>query len=289
MGKPVTRLRLAIAAGLTLASILVTAPATAAATTPAQTVIADAERHLGAPYRWGATGPTYFDCSGLVYAVFRETGYFPVIGNGAYRDVVQIWGYFKGRGLASPLDGQPGDLVVFGNGAHMGIYLGGGKVISALTSGVTITGINAISTPFTTFLHTGLNGLAGISTVGLNLRSGPSTSNSVSTVLATGETWTTLGFATDSGGRTWQQVRLLSGATGWVAGWYTRTTGYGGTGVSLNVRTGPGTGYGVTTVIAAGTRFYVLSASADSQGRLWEQVRLSSGAVGWVAAWYTTP
>lgn len=31
-------------------------------------------QHVGAPYKWGATGPHAFDCSGLVYYSYRHAG-----------------------------------------------------------------------------------------------------------------------------------------------------------------------------------------------------------------------
>lgn len=31
-------------------------------------------RQVGKPYKWGATGPNSFDCSGLVYAAYRAVG-----------------------------------------------------------------------------------------------------------------------------------------------------------------------------------------------------------------------
>ena len=32
------------------------------------------DQRLGAPYRWGATGPNRFDCSGFVWAIYQATG-----------------------------------------------------------------------------------------------------------------------------------------------------------------------------------------------------------------------
>jgi peptidoglycan endopeptidase LytE len=32
------------------------------------------DQRLGAPYRWGATGPNRFDCSGFVWSIFQATG-----------------------------------------------------------------------------------------------------------------------------------------------------------------------------------------------------------------------
>ena len=32
------------------------------------------DQRLGSPYRWGATGPDRFDCSGFVWSIFQATG-----------------------------------------------------------------------------------------------------------------------------------------------------------------------------------------------------------------------
>lgn len=124
----------------------------------ARSVILAAVNHLGAPYVFGATGPTTFDCSGLVWYAFRSTGHFAIIGNGAYRRGSAIYNYFLSRGLASRTDGRPGDIVAYDGGMHIGIYLGNGRVISALTRGVSIHGLYTMNLPFTAFLHTGLDG-----------------------------------------------------------------------------------------------------------------------------------
>jgi cell wall-associated NlpC family hydrolase len=52
--------------------------------------------------------------------------------------------------------GHRGDVAVWGNGAHVGIYLGKGRAISTLTSGVRVHGLRVLNTRFTTFIGTGL-------------------------------------------------------------------------------------------------------------------------------------
>ena len=120
-------------------------------------IVALAKTHLGARYRWGSTGPFAFDCSGLVWRVFRQAR----LG----RDVTSqsaIWIYrdYLRRGLASRTNPQVGDLVVWGYGSHIGIYIGHGLAISALIEGVRVHRVNAVLTPFTTYLHTGVNRIA---------------------------------------------------------------------------------------------------------------------------------
>lgn len=37
-------------------------------------LMAAIDQRLGTPYRWGATGPTRYDCSGFVWAIYQATG-----------------------------------------------------------------------------------------------------------------------------------------------------------------------------------------------------------------------
>lgn len=236
MASLVSRLRaLALAGGVAVA--LVTAqtavPATAAAATPdlSSRVISIAESHLGTPWRFGATGPYAFDCSGLVYSVFRQAGLLNVIG-GSRMSADGYWNYFAARGQASPTNGQPGDLVVFGNGSHIGIYLGAGRVISALVYGVAYSTLSNTIPHWTTFLHTHLYGSYGTATltsaslpvrhtdVWLNMRAGAGTSYRIYSVLRPWTPVVILGSARDAYGRTWDRVRLGNGSLGWVASWY---------------------------------------------------------------------
>jgi hypothetical protein len=60
------------------------------------------------------------------------------------------------RGKVSRTHGTPGDLVVWGNGSHIGIYLGNGMAVSTLTSGVRVHGVRAVTARFTAFLRTGI-------------------------------------------------------------------------------------------------------------------------------------
>lgn len=129
--------------------------ATTAPTASAE-VIAAARSHLGAPYVYATDGPRTFDCSGLVFRSFKEAGEVAVIG-WTRKSAFGYMRYFERRGLASRRYGRPGDLVVYGGGSHIGIYLGDAMVISALTSGVRRHGLRRLNVPFTEFLHTHLN------------------------------------------------------------------------------------------------------------------------------------
>lgn len=95
-------------------------------------IIEEAQKHLGKQYKYGATGPDKFDCSGFVFYVYRVTGYYTGARNTAA-------GY---KNIAAPLseeEARAGDLVFFTNRSgkthHVGIYLGEGKMIHAPSTG----------------------------------------------------------------------------------------------------------------------------------------------------------
>src|SRR5207253_7855788 len=160
------------------------------------------------------------------------------VAYGRYRSAYALYSWYRGRGLASRSGAMRGDLVVWGGGSHIGIYLGSGKAISTLTSGVTIHGVFAVTAPFTAYLHTHMSGTTAASTststtstirsirhttVNLRLRSGPSTSYRLLTVLRAGAKLGVTGSKLDGAGRRWYRVYAYSvKRTGWVAGWYTR-------------------------------------------------------------------
>ncbi|MET8702867.1 NlpC/P60 family protein [Kitasatospora sp. NPDC058032] len=103
-------------------------PADAApATGRAATILQFAYAQLGKPYVWGATGPSGFDCSGLTGAAYRAAGVkLPRVSQDQWKAGARI-----ARG-----DLQPGDLVFFyGDIHHVGIYIGGGKMIHAPRTG----------------------------------------------------------------------------------------------------------------------------------------------------------
>jgi cell wall-associated NlpC family hydrolase len=145
----------ALAATLLISSTPST-PASAADPTEANQVIQIAKAQLGDPWRYGASGPSAFDCSGLVIYAYKSAGDLALIGNGNYRSASALYTYFRNRGKTSRTTATPGDLVVWGGGSHIGIYLGGGMAISTLTSGVRIHAVNAVTAPFTAYLRTGI-------------------------------------------------------------------------------------------------------------------------------------
>ena len=101
-----------------------------------QKIVATAKNYLGVPYVWGGTSPSGFDCSGLVYYVFRQHG---ISLNRTAATQYQHGSYVSKANL------QPGDLVFFQNTyksgiSHVGIYIGSGQFIHASSSqGVTVS------------------------------------------------------------------------------------------------------------------------------------------------------
>ncbi|WP_329412833.1 NlpC/P60 family protein [Streptomyces sp. NBC_00704] len=89
----------------------------------AAAAVAYAYSKLGSPYVWGATGPTAFDCSGLVLASYRSAGVS--LPRTTYAQI--------GAGQrVSRSELLPGDLVFFYSGiSHVGLYIGNGQMIHA--------------------------------------------------------------------------------------------------------------------------------------------------------------
>ncbi|MBA8793058.1 cell wall-associated NlpC family hydrolase [Friedmanniella endophytica] len=102
--------------------------------------LAYAKKQLGDPYRFGADGPSSFDCSGLTLAAWKSVGV-----NLPHNSVTQ---YYHGKHV-SKSQLKPGDLVFFYSGrSHVAIYAGGGKVIHAPRPGSTVSYIKMSYMPF---------------------------------------------------------------------------------------------------------------------------------------------
>jgi cell wall-associated NlpC family hydrolase len=124
--------------------------------TAANRVIRIAMAQRGDPWRYAATGPRAFDCIGLVRYAFKKAGEQKSIGKGRYHSGSALLRWARAKNLTTK-HGRRGDVVVWGNGSHVGIYLGNGRAISTLVSGVRVHRVRALTTPFTTFIRTGLS------------------------------------------------------------------------------------------------------------------------------------
>lgn len=84
----------------------------------------------GHAYVWGGSGPSVFDCSGLVMYAYAQAG----LGGLPHSSEVQAT-----MGVAVPFsDMQPGDLVFFEGNGHVGIYVGNGLMVDAPHSGAVV-------------------------------------------------------------------------------------------------------------------------------------------------------
>jgi len=94
-------------------------------------IVNTAMKYLGVPYVYGGTSPACFDCSGLVYYVYKENGY------SITRRASLQW--FDGYSVTKA-ELQPGDLVFFSSNysssiEHVGIYIGQAQFIHASSGG----------------------------------------------------------------------------------------------------------------------------------------------------------
>lgn len=125
-------LAMTLAAGLTGMTTVASAPPASAVTVSAGVgvkAVHVAASKKGTPYRYGAVGPSRFDCSGLTMWTYGRLGKrLPRTAAAQYRATVHV----------SRSSRRPGDLVFFTSGSsiyHVGVYAGGGKVWHAPKTG----------------------------------------------------------------------------------------------------------------------------------------------------------
>jgi peptidoglycan DL-endopeptidase CwlO len=97
-----------------------------------------AQKYLGVPYLWGGTDPSKgLDCSGFTQLVYRQAGInLPRLS----------WDQAKtGTAIPGLAQARPGDLLFFAGAdgtpsrpGHVGIYMGGGKMIDAPHTGASV-------------------------------------------------------------------------------------------------------------------------------------------------------
>lgn len=114
-----------------------------------------ARAQLGRQFRMGGVGPTYFDCSGLVWFVFKNNGLADRMGN-KRRGATGYLNWFKANSKWSPnlADARAGDILIWGGGKHSGLYIGDGWAISALNEryDIRIHRANKVGLAFTAVL-----------------------------------------------------------------------------------------------------------------------------------------
>lgn len=106
------------------------------------TILHNARKMLGAPYRYGGASPQGFDCSGLVFYSYRQARIqVPRTSLAQYRQSKPV----PSRQL------RPGDLVFFRlKGrvvSHVGIYQGRDKFVHASTLGKRVS-IQSLANPY---------------------------------------------------------------------------------------------------------------------------------------------
>lgn len=106
-------------------------------------IVGIAASKVGSAYVSGGNGPNAFDCSGFTSWVYRQAGISIPRTSGAQS---------SGGTYVARSDLQPGDLVFFsatagGRVSHVGLYIGGGRMIHAATpsSGVCYSSINIMN------------------------------------------------------------------------------------------------------------------------------------------------
>lgn len=88
-------------------------------------VLSVAKSKLGTPYRWGHNedrGQYGFDCSNFTAYVYHHALGYRMSGSSQYQY------HYIGQSV-SKKSMRPGDLLIFNNGGHVGIYIGDGLMI----------------------------------------------------------------------------------------------------------------------------------------------------------------
>jgi len=101
-------------------------------------VLQVAAKYVGTPYVFGGSNPRGFDCSGLILFVYAQFG-------------VSLYHSVSAQARAgikiAPEDALPGDLVIYNDHGHSGIYAGNGQMYHAPQRGdyVKLSGINSLA------------------------------------------------------------------------------------------------------------------------------------------------
>ena len=239
-------------------------PNTGSTVTGAQ-VLSIASTQTGVPYSWGGgttAGPGYgtqqgantkgFDCSHFVQYVFNQVGInLPPPSQSQAQ---------QGKPVASLNQAQAGDLLFFnyeGPNSHVGIYIGGGKMIDAPMTGQTI-GIHSVDTGHLDAIRRVIGGGAGSAVVAAAQQSVGSPSNDSHAVSGGGGGTGATGLANTF-------VSQMSNG-GWLGGGGGGTSGLG-SGSSGPTSAGGGAG-GAAASSSATTSTATSNVSIPSSGTL---------------------
>ena len=275
--KTPTPIRAAAVVALSVALVApsFSAPRAVAAADPAEAVIAAAEQYLGHHFQLGSEGPKLFDCSGLVYRAFSDAGQLPRIGGMRLRAAGYMQ-YFvsRGRFTKDPAQAQRGDLVVYEFGVHIGIYLGNGKVISALINpwGVSIHSLHGVHLPVSYFLHVNWGGGDGTTDPGPGGTGNPNSNGGGNAIDSPSQA-----SSGDNSGNTGGNNGGDNGGPGVKSG--------GANAVALgtmNLRVSPDPSGRIIGWIGRGGTFQIVDQGTSPAGYLWYKVQTKSGKEGWV-------
>ena len=107
-------------------------------TISSELVMQVAASYVGTPYIFGGSNPRGFDCSGYIKFVFSQFGVDLAHG---------VTAQARAGIIISPSDAVPGDLVIYNDHGHNGIYAGGDLMYHSPQRGdfVKLSKINSIS------------------------------------------------------------------------------------------------------------------------------------------------
>lgn len=127
----------------------------------AAAILRMARAAVGHPFRLGTEGPKYFDCSGLVWSVYKRAGLGGRVG-GIRGTATYYFRWAQRNGKISRRNPQVGDIIIWGlrgKVRHSGIYIGNGRAISALNPdlGVRNHPLGFVNMRIFGFIHTGVS------------------------------------------------------------------------------------------------------------------------------------
>ncbi len=94
-----------------------------------EAVVRCAREQLNDEYKWATAGPDTFDCSGLLAYCYGQAGVS--ISRSSYQQAA--------LGVSVPRSqAQPGDILIYGNGSHVGMVTGANEAIHALNEDLDI-------------------------------------------------------------------------------------------------------------------------------------------------------